>query len=240
MNKILILCIGVSALLFSCNTTKKESTLGVEVETPNKLCALTFDDGPDIVKTGLVLEKLKKHGITATFFMVGERINESTKPIIEEVINGGNEIANHSWSYSGMQDMTAEEVRKSINDTTKAIEKYSGMSPKFFRPPNLSASPVMYETIPYPFASGVLGFDWDGQGTSAQDRADNIISGVKDGSIILLHDVQPLPHPTPEALDIIIPELKKQGYEFVTLSELFKRKGVTPEIHQKKMWVTVE
>lgn len=75
-----------------------------------------------------------------------------------------------------------------------------------------------------PFASGIIAFDWDGQNTSAEDRANFILKDVKDGAIILLHDVQPYPHPTPEALDIIIPELQKQAYEFVTLSKLFEIK----------------
>ena len=118
----------------------------------------------------------------------------------------------------------------------------SGLDVKFFRPPNLAVSPTMTTTIGFPFASGVLAFDWDGQNTSAQQRADNVLNdaNMKDGAIILMHDVQPLPHPTPEALDIIIPALKSKGYEFVTISELFKRKNVVPAAHDGKMWVVVE
>lgn len=238
MKKIFFFNLIFSIVLFSCTTTEGEAELVIDNTT--KLCALTFDDGPDNEKTAKVLEKLQKHGVKATFFMVGQKINSSTQSLVKEVINGGNEIANHSWSYSGMQDMTAEQVKKSIDDTTSAILEYSGTTPLYFRPPNLSTSPIMYETIDMPFVSGVLAFDWAGQGTTAQDRADKIINGVRDGSIILLHDVQPSPHPTPEALDIIIPELKKRGYEFVTLSELFKRKNVEIDVSSKKMWVTVK
>jgi peptidoglycan/xylan/chitin deacetylase (PgdA/CDA1 family) len=63
---------------------------------------------------------------------------------------------------------------------------------------------------------------------------------MRDGAIVLLHDVQPYPHPTPEALDILIPELLAQGYELVTLSELFARKGVTPDPREEIMWTYVE
>lgn len=210
----------------------------LQITKPDKICALTFDDGPDTQLTALVLDKLDKYDVDATFFMVGQRLNDSTSAIVKRVVDSGCEIGNHSWSYSGMGNMSSAEVKKSIDDTTAAIQKYSGTTPKFFRPPYLQTSSTMFSTIDLTFASGIVCYDWD-QSTSAEARANYIINGVKDGAIILMHDVQPLPHPTPEALDIIIPELKKQGYEFVTLSELFRRKGVALDPSDNKMYVTV-
>jgi peptidoglycan-N-acetylglucosamine deacetylase len=192
----------------------------------DKIIALTFDDGPDITLTPLVLNKLDKYKVPATFMMIGQKINDSTSTVIKRIIDSGCEIGNHSWGYSSMNSMSATEIRKSINDTTAAIQKFSGTTPRFFRPPNLATSTTMFSAIDLTFAIGITANDWV-QSTTAQQRADSIISGAKDGAIILLHDVQPLPHPTPEALDIIIPTLQNQGYEFVTLSELFRRKGVT-------------
>lgn len=61
---------------------------------------------------------------------------------------------------------------------------------------------------------------------------------LKNGAIILLHDVQPEPHPTPKALDILIPELKRRGYEFLALNDLFLCMGVTPVLG--KLWTFVE
>jgi peptidoglycan-N-acetylglucosamine deacetylase len=98
----------------------------------------------------------------------------------------------------------------------------------------------MYENVGLPFCEGVLGMDWGGCGTSAEDRANNVLGGMRDGAIILLHDTQMDPHPTTEALDILIPALQKQGYEFVTVSELFRRKGVTPDPKAQRMWKYVE
>jgi peptidoglycan-N-acetylglucosamine deacetylase len=138
-----------------------------------------------------------------------------------------------------MNTMSAESVKNSFDRAQAAIRDISGFEPKFFRPPNLAASQAMYDSIPLPFVEGVLGMDWDGCNTSARDRAANVLSGMSDGAIILLHDVQPPPHPTPEALDILIPELKNQGYEFVTLSELFRRKGVDPRSRPGAMWKVV-
>ena len=207
---------------------------------PDKACALTFDDGPDPVKTQRVLDILKKHQVPATFFMVGSNINETTRAIVTKVVKMGCEIGNHSWDYDSLTTVSAEVVAQKFTRTQDAIMQVVGVEPKFFRPPNLAVNEAMYEMIPLPFVEGVLGFDWTSCGTSAQDRVQNVLSGMADGAVILLHDVQPDPHPTPEALDILIPELKKQGYVFLTLSELFKQRGVDPASRKGSMWKYVK
>jgi peptidoglycan/xylan/chitin deacetylase (PgdA/CDA1 family) len=241
MKKIIFLLLMI-VLMASCEEGNIIDQMGIGCQMPDKLCALTFDDGPDVDLTPLVLDKLDKYNVKATFFMVGQLINDSTKPVVDRVVSSGHEIGNHSFSYDDMAQMSEEEVKKSVDDTTTVIEAYAGesMTPNFFRPPNLSVSSTMYAAIDLPFAGGVVGYDWSGEGTSAEDRANYVLEEMKDGAIILLHDVQPPPHPTPEALDILIPELKQQGYEFVTLTELFERKGVTPVPHEEKIWVYVE
>ena len=210
---------------------------------PDKLCVLTFDDGPsaDPELTLLVLDKLKSYGIKATFFLVGQNINDSTKGVIDRMVADGHEIGNHSWSYDDMAKMGADEIKKSVGDTTRVIQKYAGVTPVFFRPPNLSTSAIMYNNIDLPFASGVVAGDWPGGGGDTIEHImEKLEDGLKDGVIILLHDVQPKPHPTPEALDTLIPKLKKDGYEFVTLSELFKRKGIVPDSKIEDMYVYIE
>ena len=68
--------------------------------------------------------------------------------------------------------------------------------------------------------------------------AEEILSKIKDGDIILLHDFSGNGN-TVEALRLIIPELKKQGYTIVTVSELFKKKGVSPEAHSGQTYANV-
>ena len=218
------------------DTTQPDTTY----PEPDKLCALTFDDGPDVTKTSLVLDKLENHDVIATFFVVGERINDNTKPVLQRMDSMGCEIGNHSWGYSSMDQMDSAEISESVENTNDAIEEYVGVTPNFFRPPNLAVSNKMYEAIDLPFAEGVLGFDWaGGDGDTPEKVANYVLSGMRDGAIILLHDVQPDPHPTPEALDTLIPALKTLGYEFVTLSDLFDRKGVDPDV-EYRMWKYVE
>lgn len=210
---------------------------------PDKLCAITFDDGPstDPELTSLVLDKLDKYHVKSTFFVVGKNLNDDTKPVIDRMVKAGHEIGNHSWSYDDMAGMSSDEVKKSVSDTTAAIKKYAGVTPLFFRPPNLSTSPAMYNAIDLPFMSGLAAGDWpNGGGNTTKRIMDKLKPGIRDGVIILLHDVQPKPHPTPAALDTLIPYLIKKGYQFVTISELFSIKGVIPDSTVENMYVYVE
>ncbi len=235
-----LVLVAITLVMAGCASRSQTATS--DYPKADKLCALTFDDGPSEDMTPLVLDKLEKHGVVATFFMVGQNINDDTKPVIDRIVKMNCEIGNHSWGWGSMNQMDEDEIAESVKKTSAAIKKYSGKEPAFFRPPNLATDDVMYDTIKLPFAEGVLGMDWAGCDTDAAARANNVLAGMRDGAIILLHDVQPEPHPTPEALDILIPELKKQGYEFVTLSELFRRKGIDPKAKnaEYEMWKYAE
>jgi peptidoglycan/xylan/chitin deacetylase (PgdA/CDA1 family) len=207
---------------------------------PDKLCALTFDDGPDTNLTNQVLDRLEYYMVPATFFVVGQKINGTTQSVLERQVSLNCEIGNHSYGYESMTAFTVAEIIESVSKTDSLIEEYAGITPHFFRPPNLAVNRRMYQNIDLPFASGILGYDWQGgDGDTPQKIVDYVLSGIEDGAIILLHDVQPLPHPTPEALDLLIPELRRQGYQFVTLRHLFIRKHIDPDV-DNKMWVIVK
>ena len=239
MNRAIVLSSALMIIITGC-TNRDGKSPGAGQAPGAKLCALTFDDGPDPVKTGLVLDRLEKYGIVASFFVVGQRLDESTAATVKRAVAMGCSIENHSWNYDSLTGKSEDEIRKLADDTTKAIKKYSGKKPAFFRPPNLALSAPLFKAVDLPFAGGVVGNDWKGQGTNAENRARRVLAGMRDGAIILLHDVQPDPHPTPEALDILIPELKAQGYEFVTVRELFRRKGIKPSSMKGALWTYVE
>jgi len=240
MKNIILVTLLIALFMVSCTTAPEGKTIAGEEPMPaidgDKICALTFDDGPDVNKTKLVLDILEREQVPGTFFVIGQLINNNTAPVLKRAVALGSEIGNHSWSWSGLNSMSAADIRESVGKTTDAIEKYAGVTPHFFRPPNLATSQTMFETIDYPFASGIVAYDWDGN-TSDQERANHVLKGVRDGAIILLHDVQP--HQTHKTLEILIPELRKQGYTFVTLSELFERKGVDPGSKTTGMWTVV-
>ncbi|MGN1137480.1 MAG: polysaccharide deacetylase family protein [Oscillospiraceae bacterium] len=191
-----------------------------------KLCALTFDDGPNTDTTPLVLEKLRKYGITATFFIVGNNIDEKSEQVVKEASEMGCEICNHSRTHSAMPELSAEDIRAEIEFTSGEIERITGQKPKFFRPPYIAVNSTMYENIDLTFIAGIGAEDWLPEVT-AEERAEKIFAQIKDGAVILLHDMigNIL---TVNALDIIIPALKEE-YEFVTVSKLFELSGVTPK-----------
>lgn len=191
-----------------------------------KLCALTFDDGPNTDTTPLVLEKLWKYGITATFFIVGNNIDEDSEQVVKKASDMGCEICNHSRTHSAMPELSAEDIRAEIEFTSGEIERITGKRPKFFRPPYIAVNSTMYENIDLTFIAGIGAEDWLPEVT-AEERAEKILAQIKDGAVILLHDMSGNT-PTVEALDIIIPALKEE-YEFVTVSKLFELSGVTPK-----------
>lgn len=191
-----------------------------------KLCALTFDDGPNTDTTPLVLEKLRKYGITATFFIVGNNIDEDSEQVVKKAADMGCEICNHSRTHSAMPELSAEDIRAEIEFTSREIERITGKRPKFFRPPYIAVNSTMYENIDLTFIAGIGAEDWLPEVT-AEERAEKILAQIKDGAVILLHDMSGNT-PTVNALDIIIPALKEE-YEFVTVSKLFELSGVTPK-----------
>lgn len=213
---------------------------------PDKLAALTFDDGPNVALTGAVLDKLELHQVPASFFLIGQNINAGTQPVLARAAALGCEFENHSLGFTSLAALTAEGITASVDDTTALIEQFTDDSPQFFRPPNLDIDQagLMYATIDMPFAGGLVGLDFPaefGGNPTVEGVTNTVLNGVQDGSIILLHDVQPAldPQPTPDALDIIIPELKRRGYELVTLRELFERRGVDPNSQQDVIWNVV-
>ena len=107
------------------------------MESEKKLVALSFDDGPDKELTPKVLDKLEKYGVTASFFLIGHLITDETKSVLDRMVSMGCELNNHAWTWDSMDKMSPEQIRKSIDDTSAAIKKYTGKTPSFFRAPNL-------------------------------------------------------------------------------------------------------
>jgi peptidoglycan/xylan/chitin deacetylase (PgdA/CDA1 family) len=202
-----------------------------------KLIALSFDDGPNETTTAEVLDLLQEHDIPASFFVIGQFINESTAKQMTRAISLGCEVQNHSLTHTMMTQLSPEEVAEEVRKTDELIEKYTGTKPWLFRPPFIDHNESMHQTIGHTFICGVGCEDWVPERT-AQERYDILISTLKDGDIVLLHDLQGNDN-TVEALKMLIPEMKKQGYTFVTVTELYKRKGVSPEPHNGVIYSNV-
>ena len=208
----------------------------------NKYLCLTFDDGPSFDSTmDDMLDVLEKHKVKASFFVVGNKINDQTQKTLQRAVKLGCELYNHSWSHSHMgQDFSKHQIEKEIEDTDNAIKKITGKIPEFFRPPYLDVSPLLFDTVNKPFIAGCGCEDWLDE-HSAEYRVETSISQAKDGAIYLLH-VMEKNYRTVQAIDKFIPLMQAQYYSFVTVEELFKIKNINPTEWQykNKMWNTVK
>ena len=191
-----------------------------------KVIALTFDDGPNTETTPQVLEKLRKHGVVASFFLVGDNITPESAEVSRRAFEAGCEINNHSRTHSAMPQLSPAQTREEIEYTSERIASITGVRPRFFRPPYIAISEQMYENIDLTFIAGIGAEDWLDE-VSADERAKRILAQARDGDVILLHDMTGN-FRTVQALDAIIPELLSRGFELVTVTELFKAKGVAP------------
>ena len=196
---------------------------------PVKYLALSFDDGPNMTTESKMLDVLAKHKVPATFFVIGNNINEESARNIKRARKLGCEIGNHSLTHSMMSRMDEAAVKAEIEATSAKIEQITGKRPKFFRPPYINVKPEMYDWIDLTFICGKGCEDWVAE-VGKEARRQGIIDNAEPGAIYLLHDFEGN-EATVEALDEAIPVLKEQGYVFVTVGQLFKKMKCTPDGH---------
>ncbi|MFA6857314.1 MAG: polysaccharide deacetylase family protein [Treponema sp.] len=199
--------------------------------------ALSFDDGPNTVTTPQVLDILENEHIPASFFLIGQNITGESVPVIQREQSLGCDIECHSWTHSDMTKMTKEAIQDEIVRTCSLIKKITGTTPSFFRPPYIRVNDTLYEAVHLPFICGMGVDDWVAD-VSAAERAARVISGVRDGTIVLLHDFSGNVN-TVEALKTFIPSLKEKGYTFVTVPQMFSLYGVSPD-QPHKIWTYVK
>ncbi len=183
--------------------------------------ALTFDDGPHPRYTPEILSILAEYGVHATFFVVGQNA-EYYPALIAQIQAAGHEIGNHSYDHSRLLRADMHTVKDEILHAEAVIYELSDSRTKLFRPPEgmfnehliEAARELDYRIILWNIDTR----DWDHTPPAA--IADHILSQVKSGDIILMHDYIGFDSPTPEALRLVIPALLDENYRFVGVSEL--------------------
>lgn len=205
--------------------TANKQTLQVirRVETPEKIIALTFDDGPHPKFTPLVLKVLKKHKAHGTFFILGHHADRHPE-LVNQIVSNGNEVAVHSYNHFFLNRLSSSQVENQIDRTYKSLFRITGHQPALFRPPygfynknmlSLAAKKNLKVVLWTPTADPR---DYDDPG--AAKIAGRVLSEIKPGSIVLLHDHGGNRAQTVEAVDKIITTLKTEGYKFETVSHL--------------------
>ena len=190
---------------------------------PEKYVALTFDDGPSGRFTRTLLSGLEKRDVKATFLLCGYRLKDYPKEA-KRIHELGHEIGLHGYSHSCMAKMYQEELEREIADTLALLPE--GCKPAFLRPPGGNYNETVLEAARQA-ELGVLSWSVDPKDWASHDAqviGQTVVKMVRDGDVILLHDMS---DSSVEAALKIVDELKEQGFRFVTVSELAKRKGVT-------------
>lgn len=180
-----------------------------------KQVALTFDDGPDPEVTTAILATLKKYDAKATFFMLGSRV-EYYPEIAKNVEKAGHELGNHTWNHPDLTKASSNKVNSEIAKTSSIIKDVTGKNATVFRPPYGAANDSVRAQTDLPsILWDVDTLDWKHR--NANELLRIVKSSTQDGSIILMHDIH---QSTADGLDSVLAHLKKEGFTFVTVSEL--------------------
>lgn len=188
----------------------------------DKLIALTFDDGPHVSYTEKLLDGLKELGAKCTFFMQGYHAQDYID-IVERAYDEGHEIANHTWSHQNLPSLGYSGVQSNLSSVNAVFDTVCGSGTRYIlRPPggdynstvcSASGTPIIYWSVDTR--------DWESR--NYYSVYNHIVNYAYDGAIVLCHDIHT--NTIPAAIDAVR-TLQAQGYEFVTVSELFRRKGV--------------
>lgn len=183
--------------------------------------ALTFDDGPSD-QTGRLLDALAARGARATFFVVGNRVGRYPNTM-KRIADEGHCLGNHSYSHADLTKLSAEEALGEINTTDAAILEITGSTSQLLRPPYGAYNDTLKSVSPYPIILWSLDTrDWKNRDSTIV--CNRIVEGAREGSIILLHDLY---SSSVDGAVMAIDILQQQGYEFVTVPELFASRGAS-------------
>ncbi|MCR4896715.1 MAG: polysaccharide deacetylase family protein [Lachnospiraceae bacterium] len=190
----------------------------------NKVLALSFDDGPNTTITPKILDILEEYHIAASFFLIGQNIKGEAVDVAKRALAMGCDICNHSFTHKAMTELTPEEIREEIEKTDALIQSITGDIPIFFRPPYINVDDYLYDHVDKVFICGAGCEDWVPE-VPASARIEKTLQQAEDGMIFLFHDSEGN-DATVETMKVIIPELLSRGFEFITVSEMFRRKNV--------------
>ena len=188
------------------------------------MVALTFDDGPGYY-TNDILDLLEQYNAKATFFMIGQEVENYPSAVLREH-EMGMEQGNHSWDHKTLTHLSPEDIEWEFQKTNDLITSITGDEIELFRAPGGGLNDDVYNN-----SLGMKSILWsidtlDWETKNAQQTYDTVINNVQDGDIILMHEIYEASY---NAAKMIIPKLQEMGYQLVTVSELAAAKGVTLE-----------
>lgn len=210
-------------------TTAPETT-APETQPPidphQKLVAFTFDDGPNAKYTEEVLAVLEKYDAHATFFVVGVHATfNRAGEVMKNVLNGGHEIATHTYSHPNLTKLTAEQIKEEEKKSSDMIYQLCGVRPTMMRAPGGSYNSDVLAAVSYPLVGWTVDtLDW--KHLDPKQALEYLKAQVTDGGIVLMHDRLETSAAIAEAL---LEWLYDNDYKVVSVSELMAARGITME-----------
>lgn len=191
------------------------------IDPTKPMIALTFDDGP-AKSTDRILDILEGYNARATFFVIGDMAMKNGQ-YIQRAVALGCEIGNHTQTHKvALKGISAEEVMQQIDPLDEYLIELIGRPAKYIRPPWGTFDKTALDAFGRPVILwSVDTRDWETR--NSEQIVEHIKTHVFDGAILLMHDLYP---ETAEAVGIIVPWLIDQGYQLVTVGELFEAKGI--------------
>ena len=189
------------------------------IKTEEKIVALTIDDGPDACGSPRILDILQEYDAHATFFLISDHI-QGNEEYVERMVAEGHELGNHLTEDEPSVALSDAEFERELLEADEAISRFAEV--KWVRPGSGWYNEEMLATIKkhgYQCALGNV-YPYDPQISIYWFSAFHVLTNVKPGDVIVLHDYNRRGGRTAKALEIILPKLEKRGYRVVTLSEL--------------------
>lgn len=204
----------------SADTEPESADMGRVIDPDKPMIALTFDDGPG-EHTDDLLDILEKYDARATFFLVGTQVNKYPDAI-SRMQKMGCEIGNHTENHKELTKLKKKDIKAQVEKTDAKIKKITGENTELVRPPYGAVDQLVKETIKSPLILwSVDTNDWKKK--DAKKITKYIKNHVKDGDVVLLHDIHGF---TVKSMKTVIPYLVEQGYQLVTVSEMAETRGV--------------
>lgn len=191
-------------------------------DTEEKVLYLTFDAGFENGNTGAILDALKKHGVSATFFVVGNYL-ETEPDLVKRMVQEGHTVGNHSYHHPDMTSKSREEFEKELTDLETAYEKITGQKmTKFYRPPQGKYNAVTLEHAKQmgyrTFFWSLAYVDWlEDKQPSKEEAFDKLTKRIHPGAIVLLHSTSST---NAQILDELIGRWEEMGYRICPLSDI--------------------
>ena len=172
---------------------------------------ITYDDGPHPENTEQILKILAKHGERATFFMVGESM-EQYPQIVESVIGAGHRMGYHSYRHTSLRQMGLRELRQDMRQAKKLSDRF-GYPLKLYRPPYGELTVPSFIALLFAGWKVVM---WSRDSRDSYDSVDQVVAtlnpeNISDGEIILLHDDF---GPADELLEVVLSRMRSHGIRF--------------------------